>query len=86
MEHPLMNLKSLSEDQLLENMAKCRKALGAMPNNESYTNSILTMLESYESEYQERIFMNKLDDDLEKHPTGTIEIGSVADIKEDDNK
>lgn len=79
-----MHLKNLSEDQLLENMAKCRKALNAMPNNQSYTNSILTMLEVYESEYQERIFMNRVNEDLEKRPTGTIEIGSIADIEDND--
>lgn len=84
MEHPLMHLKNLSEDQLLENMAKCRKALSAMPNNQSYTDSIRTMLEVYESEYQERIFMNRVNEDLEKRPTGTIEIGSIADIEDND--
>jgi len=81
-EHPLMNLKSLSEDQLLENIAKCRRALNAMPNNQSYTDSIWTILESYESEYQERIFMNRMNDDLKKNPAGSIEIGSVENIED----
>jgi hypothetical protein len=77
-----MNIKSLSEEQLLESIAKCRRALNSMPNNQSYTDSIWTIIESYENEYQERIFMNKMNEDLEKNPTGTIEIGSVEDIED----
>lgn len=77
-----MNLSELTEEQLLSKIRKCREALDVMTNNPSFTNSVRQALEQYENEYQERLYMDKVNSDLEKNPPGAIEIGSIQDLND----
>lgn len=42
--------------------------------------SAMLQLETYRSEWEERMFRKRTEEDLEKNPPGIIEIGTIQDI------
>lgn len=82
MHHPFINASSLSDDELFKRMTRCQEVAynAMMAGQTTMYESAMLQYETYQTEYDERMFRRKHEEHLEKHPDGVINIGEVNDI------
>ena len=86
MDHPFIDAKELSNEQLQQRIQKCQTLLYAemMGGHAGMVDSIRQSLEVYEQEFSERVFLQRQGEFAKKHPDETIEIGTIQEITETD--
>jgi hypothetical protein len=80
--HPFIDCSKLSDDELLKKIQRCQDVVmqANMAGHNSMYQSAMLQLETYRSEWEERMFRKRTEEDLEKNPPGIIEIGTIQDI------
>ena len=86
MDHPFIDAKELTNEQLQQRIQKCQTLLYAemMGGHSGMVDSIRQSLEVYEREFSERVFMQRQAEFAKKNPDETIEIGTIQEIVETD--
>jgi hypothetical protein len=86
MDHPFIDAKELTNEQLQQRIQKCQTLLYAemMGGHTGMVDSIRQSLEVYEQEFSERVFLQRQEEFAKKNPDETIEIGTIQEIEETD--
>lgn len=80
MMYPGVDFGSMNEEQLMENLNRCRTMLmQSGGNGGSFEHSLRNLIDSYEAELSERRHAQKIQDQGKSQPE-VIEIGSIEDI------
>lgn len=80
MMYPGVDFGSMNEEQLMENLNRCRTMLmQSGGNGGSFEHSLRNLIDSYEAELSERRYAQKIQDQGKSQPK-VIEIGSIEDI------
>jgi len=89
MDHPFLNVKDCTDDQLMDNIQKCQRILNGeiAMGHTSVVESARAALETYQFEWNERMLTAALDDkfkkvgeDGEKTGTDVLEFGVVEEV------
>lgn len=83
MDHPFINAKKLTDDELQQRIQRCQTLLYTEMegNHAGMVDSIRMQLQVYEQEFSERMHLQRYDEFVKKNPDGTIEIGTIQSVE-----
>lgn len=86
-DHPFVDARELTNDELQERIQKCQKILYAeiQCGHTGMVDSIRSQLLVYEQEFSERLYVQRYDEFTAKNPDGVIEIGTIEEIESPDH-
>lgn len=86
MDHPFIDVSTLSDEELLAKIQKCQGYLyGEIQGGHAgMVDSIRTQLQTYEFEFQERMSVHRQAAIDKKYPDETIEIGTISSVETPD--
>ena len=86
-DHPFIDAKELTNDELQERIQRCQRLLYAetQGGHTGMVDSIRSQLLVYETEFSERLYMQRFDEFEAKNPSGVIEIGTIQEVEDPDH-
>jgi hypothetical protein len=86
MDHPFIDVSTLTDEELQQRIQKCQGYLyGEIQGGHAgMVDSIRTQLQTYEFEFQERMATQRQAAIEKKYPSETIEIGTIESVETPD--